>query len=91
MSNLKISRRNALLGSAAIAGASSLVGIGPAYAKAPLAKDQASQFYRFPIGEFQATIVSDGPLPLGEPSSSMKGITKEEIGKALGGQLPTPR
>ena len=41
MSNLKISRRNALLGSAAIAGASSLVGIGPAYAKAPLAKDQA--------------------------------------------------
>ncbi len=84
MSNLKISRRNALLGSAAIAGASSLVGFGPADAKAPLGKGQASQFYRFPVGEFQATIVSDGPLPLGEPSSSMKGITKEEIGKALG-------
>ena len=84
MSDFKISRRNALIGGAAVAGASSLTGFAPAFAKAPLAKGQAAQFYRFPVGEFQATIVSDGPLPLGEPSSSMKGLTKEEIAKALG-------
>ncbi len=84
MSDFKISRRNALIGGAAVTGASSLTGFAPAFAKAPLAKGQAAQFYRFPVGEFQVTIVSDGPLPLGEPSSSMKGLTKEEIAKALG-------
>ncbi|MEQ1616317.1 MAG: MBL fold metallo-hydrolase [Hyphomicrobiaceae bacterium] len=82
MTNFNMSRRNALIGGSAL-GAAGLIGFGPAEAKAPLVKTQAPQFYRFPIGEFQATIVSDGPLPLGEPSASMKGITKEEIGKAL--------
>jgi glyoxylase-like metal-dependent hydrolase (beta-lactamase superfamily II) len=87
MTEFNVSRRNALLGSAAALGASTmsgLVGIGAAEAKAPLIKTQAAQFYRFPIGDFQATIVSDGPLPLGEPSGSMKGLTKDEIAKALG-------
>ncbi len=84
MTDFNISRRNALIGGVAMAGASNLIGFGPAHAKAPLAKGQAVQFYRFPIGEFQATIVSDGPLPLGEPSTSMKNITKDEIVKALG-------
>ena len=84
MTSFDISRRNALIGGAAVAGASSLVGFGPALAKAPLAKGQAAQFYRFPVGDFQVTIVSDGPLPLGEPSASMKGLSKEEIVKALG-------
>jgi glyoxylase-like metal-dependent hydrolase (beta-lactamase superfamily II) len=82
MTDFNVSRRAALLGGAAV-GASGLIGFGAADAKAPLVKTQAPQFYRFPIGEFQATIVSDGPLPLGEPSASMKGITKEDIGKAL--------
>jgi glyoxylase-like metal-dependent hydrolase (beta-lactamase superfamily II) len=84
MTNFDISRRSALIGGAAVASASSLIGFGPAHAKAPLAKGQAAQFYRFPVGEFQVTIVSDGPLPLGEPSASMKGLSKEEIAKALG-------
>lgn len=89
MTDFNVSRRNALLGGAAL-GASGLIGFGAAEAKAPLVKTQAPQFYRFPIGEFQATIVSDGPLPLGEPSESMKGITKDDIGKALSDNfLPT--
>ena len=83
MSDITISRRSALLGSAAVVGASGLVGFGAAHAKAPMAKSQTSYYYRFPVGEFQATVVSDGPLPLGEPSATMKGMTKEEIGKAL--------
>ena len=83
MTDLNLSRRSALLGGAAALGAGTIAGSLPALGKAPLVKTQAPQFYRFPIGEFQATIVSDGPLPLGEPSSSMKGISKEDIGKAL--------
>jgi glyoxylase-like metal-dependent hydrolase (beta-lactamase superfamily II) len=86
MTQFNVSRRGALLGGAAVLGAGSLgglVGTRSAEAKAPLNKTQAPQFYRFPIGQFQATIVTDGPLPLGEPSASMKGITKEDIAKAL--------
>ena len=93
MAEVNLSRRCALLGGATAIGAGTMgdrVGIGAAEAKAPLFKSQAPQFYRFPIGDFQATIVSDGPLPLGEPSSSMKGITKDEIVKALSENfLPT--
>ena len=89
MTDFNVSRRSALIGGAA-AGASGLIGFGSAEAKAPLAKTQVPYFYRFPVGEFQATIVSDGPLALGEPSESMKGISKDEIGKALSDNfLPT--
>ena len=35
------------------------------------------------IGAFQATVVSDGPLALGEPSVTLKGMAKDEIGRAL--------
>ena len=41
-----------------------------ANAKAPLAQDQVPYFYRFTHGKMQATMVSDGILPLGEPSAS---------------------
>jgi glyoxylase-like metal-dependent hydrolase (beta-lactamase superfamily II) len=83
MTHFKLSRRDALLGSVAGLGTLGFGSLTPAFAKAPLAKTQTSYFYRFPVGEFQATVISDGPLPLGEPSSSMKGMTKDEIGKAL--------
>ena len=44
------------------------------------------------VGKFQATVVSDGPLPLGEPSATMKGQTKEELAKALADNfLPTDK
>ena len=75
------SRRSILLGSAALGlGVSLSTG---ARARMPMLATQAPYFYRFPIGKFQATIVSDGPLPLGEPSATFKGITKDEVQKAL--------
>ena len=52
-------------------------------AKAPFAKGQAPYFYRFNHGKMQATVVSDGPLPLGEPSGTFLGVSKEEVGKML--------
>lgn len=93
MTNFNITRRGALIGGAAAFGAGSFGAfVGGAGAKAPMAKSQVPYYYRFPIGEFQATVVSDGPLPLGEPSSSMKGISKDEIGKALTDNfLPTDK
>jgi glyoxylase-like metal-dependent hydrolase (beta-lactamase superfamily II) len=89
---LNLSRRSALLGTTALAGAASLGGlpIPGALAKAPIAKDQAPYFYRFAHGNMQATVVSDGILPLGEPSGSFLGTSKEEIGKLLTDNFLSP-
>lgn len=84
MDRLALSRRNALLGGAALAGAAAgaLPG-GEALAKAPMLKTQTPYFYRFPLGKFQVTMVSDGPLPLGDPTGAFLGASKEEISKML--------
>jgi glyoxylase-like metal-dependent hydrolase (beta-lactamase superfamily II) len=85
-----LSRRHALLGVAAV-GASAATGFAPgASARAPMASSQASYFYRFPLGKFQATVVSDGPLPLGKPADTMKGQPPADLEKALSDNfLPT--
>jgi len=85
MTAIAMSRRQAMLGAATMAGAATLSGLPlPARARAPFAKDQAPYFYRFAHGKMQATVVSDGILPLGEPPGSFLGSSKEEIGKMLG-------
>jgi glyoxylase-like metal-dependent hydrolase (beta-lactamase superfamily II) len=91
MTTMLVSRREALIGSVAVAGAATLNGISqPAHAKAPFAKDQAPYFYRFMHGKMQATVVSDGILPLGEPSGTFLGASKEEIGKMLTNNFLSP-
>jgi glyoxylase-like metal-dependent hydrolase (beta-lactamase superfamily II) len=97
MSQTSLSRRQALLGSALSLGAAGLgalgagtLGAAPAYAKAPLAKSQTPYFYRFGLGKFQVTMVSDGPLDLGPPGDAFLGLTKEEITAQLTNNfLPT--
>src|SRR5581483_3912347 len=84
MNPIAISRRQALLGTAAAAGAAAFGGAPmPAFGKAPFAKDQVPYYYRFMHGKMQATVVSDGILPLGEPSASFLGASKEEVAKML--------
>lgn len=92
MTELSITRRQALLGAAAAAGAANLAGfdVPSAAAKAPLSKEQAPYFYRFNHGNMQATVVSDGPLPLGDPSGAFTGVSKEEIGKMLTDNFLSP-
>lgn len=86
-----MSRRQALLGATALAGTAGFGWPNPgAQAKAPLATDQAPYFYRFSHGKMQATVVSDGILPLGEPSASFLGSSKEEIGKMLTDNFLSP-
>lgn len=85
MSAINISRRQVLLSTAAVAGAAALSGLplAPSLARAPLATTQAPYYYRFAHGKMQGTVVSDGILPLGDPSASFLGTSKEEIGKML--------
>jgi len=85
MTEPNITRRAALLGATAVAGAGALNGLyqPSAIAKAPLSKEQAPYFYRFNHGKMQATVVSDGPIPLGEPSGAFLGASRDEISKML--------
>jgi glyoxylase-like metal-dependent hydrolase (beta-lactamase superfamily II) len=87
-----MSRRQALLGTAAMAGVTTLgaMPVPSVQAKAPLAKDQAPYFYRFTHGKMQATVVSDGILPLGDPSGSFLGASKDEIAKMLTDNFLSP-
>jgi glyoxylase-like metal-dependent hydrolase (beta-lactamase superfamily II) len=77
-----LSRRRLLQGGTAVL-ASGLVGVPPALAKAPMSNTQAPYFYRFKVGDAEATVVSDGPLPLGDPTQAFLGLSKEEIARQL--------
>lgn len=74
--------RRRLLTSAAF-GAAALAWPGVGSARAPMGLPQAPYFYRFKLGTAEATIVSDGILPLGDPSGSFVGIDKAEIAREL--------
>jgi glyoxylase-like metal-dependent hydrolase (beta-lactamase superfamily II) len=82
--NLMLSRRRMLTGSAALAAG---LGAGftgrPAFAKGPVLGTQAPYFYRFKFGTAEATIVSDGPLPLGDPHKNFNGLSTAEMDKQL--------
>lgn len=91
-SALPVSRRQLLLGAGATAFASA-AGISgtPATARAPMLGTQSPAFYRFKIGAFEATVLSDGPILMGEPQSDIfVGMSKEEFAKTLSdNRLPT--
>jgi glyoxylase-like metal-dependent hydrolase (beta-lactamase superfamily II) len=87
--DLFLSRREVLIG-ASVAGA--LGGLAcslgnPAFARAPMLNTQAPYFYRFKLGDAEATIVSDGALPLGDPHKNFTGLSGEEINRQLTGNF----
>jgi len=79
---LSLSRRQLIqTGSAALA--TGVAGLSPAFAKAPIIGTPAPYFYRFKLGNAEATIVSDGPLPLGDPHKNFNGLAPAEMDKQL--------
>src|SRR5262249_52733476 len=78
-----LSRRDLLIGGCAAGALGALGSASPALAKAPKINSQAPPFYRFQIGDFEATIASDGPLPLGDPHKNFLGLTPAEMDKQL--------
>jgi glyoxylase-like metal-dependent hydrolase (beta-lactamase superfamily II) len=79
---MTMSRRQMMSG--ASAAAASLVGMPiSSLAKAPLQNTQAPAFYRFKIGDIEATVVSDGPMPIGAPSKTFIGPTAQELGQMM--------
>ncbi|HJZ20597.1 MAG TPA: MBL fold metallo-hydrolase [Bradyrhizobium sp.] len=83
-----VSRRS-LLALGAGLGASTLLG-GSALARAPKLGTQSPYFHRFIVGDAEVTVVSDGPLPLGDPSGTFIGVPKEEVKKMLSDNFLSP-
>jgi glyoxylase-like metal-dependent hydrolase (beta-lactamase superfamily II) len=80
-----LSRRSLLAlgaGLGAGLGASTLLD-GSALARAPKLGTQTPYWHRFELGDAEVTVVSDGPLPLGDPSGTFTGVPKEEVKKML--------
>jgi glyoxylase-like metal-dependent hydrolase (beta-lactamase superfamily II) len=87
-----LSRRGLLAGvsATAAAGLGGTAFMAPAMAKAPKLNTQAPSFYRFKLGDIEATVVSDGPLPIGESTRVFAGPPKEELNKLISEHfLPT--
>ncbi|UVO32364.1 MBL fold metallo-hydrolase [Bradyrhizobium arachidis] len=80
----QVSRRDLVKGAALLGGAA-LTEAATTRSEAKEAKSdkQAPSYYRFALGEAQVTVVSDGPLPLGDPSESFLGVPKEEVVRML--------
>jgi len=83
-----VSRRS-LLALGAGLGATAMLG-GGALAKAPKLGTQAPYFHRFVLGAAEVTVVSDGVLPLGDPSGAFLGVPKEEVKKMLTDNFLSP-
>ena len=56
---------------------------GRAGARAPLRNTLPPAWYRFRIGTFEATVVSDGRLPLGQPAPAFPESPPEEIASLM--------
>ncbi len=54
-----------------------------ARAAAPMLGTQAPAWYRFRIGAFEATVVSDGALPLGRPADGFPSAPAEQMQQVL--------
>ncbi|PIK70307.1 MBL fold metallo-hydrolase, partial [Methylobacterium frigidaeris] len=74
-------RRGLMLGAAAAAVTAGLP--GAAGAKAPMLRSQSPYYYRFTLGDAEATMVSDGTLPLGDPHANFLGLTPAEMDAQL--------
>jgi glyoxylase-like metal-dependent hydrolase (beta-lactamase superfamily II) len=79
---IQLTRRSLLTGAAA-ATAAPLAGSWPATAAAPPAGAQAPGWYRYKVGSFEITVVTDGMGRFKVPDNFVGNVSKDEVGKAL--------
>ncbi|WBV44479.1 MBL fold metallo-hydrolase [Pseudoroseomonas cervicalis] len=85
---MSMTRRGLLGGAAALAAASQLP--RPAEAAAPFRNELPPAWHRFRFGEYEATVISDGRLPLGKPAPAFPASPPEEIARLMSSNfLPT--
>ena len=76
-----VSRRSLLALGAGLG--ASMLGGGSARARADKLGTQSPYFHRFNLGGAEVTVVSDGPLPLGDPKGTFTGVPDDEMRKML--------
>lgn len=82
----ELTRRGVMKGAAGIAAVSALgplVSADPAQAAAPLAGKQAPGFYRYKIGSFEITVVTDGGRSFSLPDNFVVNAKKDDVNAAL--------
>jgi glyoxylase-like metal-dependent hydrolase (beta-lactamase superfamily II) len=79
---MKLTRRHALAGAAALA-ATPLLPRVPATAAAPAADKQAPSFYRYKVGDAQVTAISDGVNNFALSDTFVLNAKKDEVNAAL--------
>ncbi len=72
--------RRSLLGASA---ALPFLGAGGAAARAPFRNQTPPAWYRFKIGDFEATVVSDGRLPLGDLAPAFPAAPPDEVARLM--------
>lgn len=83
--------RRGLLGAGVVTAAGfAALNHNPAQAAAPMRNELPPAWHRFRWGEFEATIVSDGSLPLGKPQESFVGPGADRIPAMLTGEFLDP-
>jgi glyoxylase-like metal-dependent hydrolase (beta-lactamase superfamily II) len=83
-----VSRRS-LLALGAGLGATAVMGEG-ALAKAPKLGTQSPYWHRLNLGNAEVTVVSDGPLSLGDPKGTFTGVPEDEMRKMLSDNFLSP-
>jgi glyoxylase-like metal-dependent hydrolase (beta-lactamase superfamily II) len=79
----ELTRRSLLSGTVAAAAAVPLAARGPARAAAPLAGTQAAGWYRYKVGSFEITVVTDGVNRFKLPDNMVANVKREEVNAAL--------
>jgi glyoxylase-like metal-dependent hydrolase (beta-lactamase superfamily II) len=77
----ELTRRAVLAGAAAVSAAFTVPSIS--LAAAPPAGRQAPGWYRYKVGDFEITVVTDGMGRFKIPDNFVGNVSKEEVGKAL--------
>jgi glyoxylase-like metal-dependent hydrolase (beta-lactamase superfamily II) len=81
-----LTRRHVLAGAAAIGGAATLAQShlgSPAHAAAPMAGKQNPGWYRYKVGQFEITVVTDGASPTAVTERYVANAPKSEVSAAL--------
>ena len=73
-----------------MAGAALSFGFDQAHAAAPLAGKQNAGFYRYKVGEFEVTVVTDGVNRMKLPDTFVTNVKIDEVSRAVSWLWPTP-
>src|SRR3954464_8163496 len=79
---LELSRRSLLIGTAAVTAAATAPSL-PGQAPAPAAGKQAPGFYRYKLGDYEVTVVTDGASTFPLPDTFVTNVKKDDVNGAL--------